>query len=584
MRVAGLVRAESTMDAKDLFDQGKRWLKKMVDHNDKKQETAPEKTGSRLSLGDELVRQGILGGDDVNENLARQFGLPTMSEVPEIQLTREFYKKVSYSFVKRHNILPYDQEGDAILTAISDPLNLDPLEELRLMLGVSVKPVYCPREAISTAINDCYNKEQGAASQLLAEIGEQSEDGEAEGDVEVYDLLDDTRVHSPIVRLLNLILSEAIQQGASDIHFEPLDDSLRVRYRIDGVLHARHTPAAEYQSQLLTRVKVMAKMDIAERRLPQDGRIKLRMGRREIDFRVSTVPIVNGERIVLRILDKGNITLGLNQLGMLPETLAEFRRLIHLPEGIILVTGPTGSGKTTTLYSAVSDLYSEETNIMTIEDPVEYNLKGIAQIGVRPKINLSFAAGLRHILRQDPDVVMVGEIRDLETAEIAVQASLTGHLVLSTLHTNDAPSAITRLVDMGIEPYLLSSSVIGVLAQRLVRKICPSCQETYTPTDEELASIGLKRHDIPGGMLSRGKGCGECYQSGYQGRHGVYELVTINGPLQQQIVKSPDAVQMRKAAMAEGMQSLRTHGAHLVARGVTTESEVLRVIRGVEEE
>ncbi len=582
MRAA--VYAESTMDAKDLLDQGKRWLKKIVDHNDKKQETATEKTGSGLSLGDELVRQGILGGDDVNENLARQFGLPTMSEVPEIQLTREFYKKVSYSFVKRHNILPYDQEGDAILTAISDPLNLDPLEELRLMLGVSVKPVYCPREAISTAINDCYNKEQGAASQLLAEIGEQSEDGEADGDVEVYDLLDDTRVHSPIVRLLNLILSEAIQQGASDIHFEPLDDSLRVRYRIDGVLHARHTPAVEYQSQLLTRVKVMAKMDIAERRLPQDGRIKLRMGRREIDFRVSTVPIVNGERIVLRILDKGNITLGLNQLGMLPETLAEFRRLIHLPEGIILVTGPTGSGKTTTLYSAVSDLYSEETNIMTIEDPVEYNLKGIAQIGVRPKINLSFAAGLRHILRQDPDVVMVGEIRDLETAEIAVQASLTGHLVLSTLHTNDAPSAITRLVDMGIEPYLLSSSVIGVLAQRLVRKICPSCQETYQPTDEELASIGLKRHDIPGGMLSRGKGCGECYQSGYQGRHGVYELVTITGPLQQQIVKSPDAVQMRKAAMAEGMQSLRTHGAHLVARGVTTESEVLRVIRGVEEE
>ncbi|NGX57622.1 MAG: Type II secretion system protein E [Chlamydiae bacterium] len=572
------------MDAKDLFEEGKRWLKKMTNKPEKKEEE-PVPPSSGLSLGDELVRQGVLGGDDVNENLAKQFGMTVLKEAPEINLTRDFYQKVPYAFVKRHNVLPFDKEGEEILVAVADPLNLDPLEELRLLLGADVKAHYCPRDFIMTAINDCYNKEHGAASQLLADLDEQSKEIEMDSsDVEVYDLLDDARAHSPIVKLLNLILSEAIQQGASDIHFEPLEDGLRVRYRIDGVLHARHTPASEYQSQLLTRIKVMAKMDIAERRLPQDGRIKLRMGRREIDFRVSTIPIVDGERIVMRILIKGNITLGLEQLGMLSETLEEFKRLIHLPEGILLVTGPTGSGKTTTLYSGVNDLYSDEINIMTIEDPVEYNLKGIAQIGVRPKINLTFAAGLRHILRQDPDVVMVGEIRDLETAEIAIQASLTGHLVLSTLHTNDAPSAITRLVDMGIEPYLLSSSVVGVLAQRLVRTICLSCKEAYSPTDDELKGLGLKRSMIPKGKLYRGTGCQNCYQSGYQGRHGVYELLTINSAIQQQIVKSPDAVQMRKAGLEHGMLPLRNHGAQLVLQGITTESEVLRVIRGVDEE
>ncbi len=470
------------MDVREWYEEGRKWLEKLAKKPSGKgtpKKEPEENAHGGLSIGDELVRQGVLGGDDVSENLAKQFGMPIIKDAAMINLPRELYKKVPYSFVKKHNVIPIDKDNGEVVVAVSDPLNLEPLEELQMILETPVRAVYSPKDLILSAINDCYNTEHGAASQLLADLGEQEGEAEGETDIESYDLLDDTYEHSPIVKLLNLILTEAIQQNASDIHFEPLEDTLRVRYRIDGVLHTRHTPASEYQSQLLTRIKVMAKLDIAERRLPQDGRIKLRMGRRDIDFRVSTVPIVNGERIVLRILDKGNITLGLNQLGMLDSTLKEFRRLIHLPEGIILVTGPTGSGKTTSLYSAVSDLYSEETNIMTIEDPVEYNLKGIAQIGVRPKINLTFAAGLRHILRQDPDVVMVGEIRDLETAEIAIQASLTGHLVLSTLHTNDAPSAMTRLVDMGIEPYLLSSSVVGVMAQRLVRKICPRCKESY---------------------------------------------------------------------------------------------------------
>ena len=356
-----------------------------------------------------------------------------------------------------------------------------------------------------------------------------------------------------------------------------------MRYRIDGVLQNRHSPAQEFQLQLMTRIKVMAKLDIAEHRLPQDGRIKLKMGRREIDFRVSTVPVSGGERIVLRILDKGNVIVGLDKMGMLPKVFEEFKRLIAMPEGIILVTGPTGSGKTTTLYSAICEMYNEETNIMTIEDPVEYNLKGIAQIGVQPKIKLTFATGLRHILRQDPDIIMIGEIRDTETAEIAIQASLTGHLVLSTLHTNDAPSAITRLVDMGVEPYLLSSTVVGILAQRLVRRICPDCKKSYIPTDRELQNLGLDRSLLPKGTLFHGAGCASCFGSGYKGRHGIYELMVVNNEIKKQIVKSPDSIELRRLALETGMTSILAHGSQLVCNGITTVSEVLRVSRGVED-
>jgi general secretion pathway protein E len=395
--------------------------------------------------------------------------------------------------------------------------------------------------------------------------------------------MDDSPHQAPIIKLLNLILIEAIHQGASDIHFEPFEETLRVRYRIDGVLQSRHAPAQEFQAQLMTRIKVMSKMDIAEHRLPQDGRIKLKMGRREIDFRVSTVPVAGGERIVLRILDKGNVILGLDKIGMLPNVYEEFHNLIELPEGIVLVTGPTGSGKTTTLYSAICELYNDETNIMTIEDPVEYNLKGIAQIGVQPKIKLDFATGLRHILRQDPDIIMIGEIRDVETAEIAIQAALTGHLVLSTLHTNDAPSAVTRLVDMGIEPYLLSSSLVGIAAQRLVRRICPECKQPYEPTDRELESMGAERSSLSQGALYHGVGCPVCFGSGYKGRHGIYELLTVDNAIKKQIVKSPDTVELRRIGIESGMSSLLDHGRDLALKGITTVAEVLRVTKGAEE-
>lgn len=557
----------------------------MEDNSHKKIPPKNSKESSKKipgTLSDAVARQGMLSGDSVNESLAAQFGMPIFTDLSTIRMPKDFYKKVPYSFVKKHLVIPIKEENGAIVTAVADPLHLEPLEELRLMLDMRIKPVYSPREAILMAIHECYEREHGAASQLMADLSDNSAQSR-DGEIEVYDLLDDSSAQAPIIKLLNLILTEAIQQGASDIHFEPLENNLRVRYRIDGVLQNRHTPAQEFQAHLLTRVKVMAKLDIAEHRLPQDGRIKLRMGRREIDFRVSTVPVSGGERIVLRILDKGNVILGLDKIGMLQKTYEEFHRLIALPEGVVLVTGPTGSGKTTTLYSAICDIYNDETNIMTIEDPVEYNLKGIAQIGVHHKIKLNFATGLRHILRQDPDIIMIGEIRDLETAEIAIQASLTGHLVLSTLHTNDAPSAVTRLVDMGIEPYLLSSSVVGVLAQRLVRRICSDCKQPYKPTDRELLNLGLERDNLPHGHFFHGAGCNSCFNSGYKGRNGLYELMTVNNEIRKQIVKSPDAVELRQIALNMGMVSLLEHGAQLVKEGETTVAEVLRVTRGIEE-
>lgn len=527
--------------------------------------------------------QGVLTGDEVNKTLALQFGMEIVEDLSSYRLPKEYYKKIPYAFAKKNLIIPIKVEEGILVVSVADPLNLEPLEDLRLMLDCEVKAVYSSKDTLMSAINECYNQEHGAASQLIADLSSKNEDENNSDEVEIYDLLDDNHYQAPIIKLLNLILTEAIQQGASDIHFEPHETGLKVRYRIDGVLQCRHTPSPEFQTQLLTRIKVMSKLDIAEHRLPQDGRIKLRMGRREIDFRVSTVPITNGERIVLRILDKGNVILGLDRIGMIPSVFEEFKKLISMPEGVVLVTGPTGSGKTTTLYSAICELYNEETNIMTIEDPVEYNLKGIAQIGVHKKINLDFATGLRHILRQDPDIIMIGEIRDTETAEIAIQASLTGHLVLSTLHTNDAPSAITRLVDMGVQPYLLSSSVCGVLAQRLVRRICPECKTAYEPDEKELLSIGLKKESLKDGKIYKGQGCSSCFGSGYKGRHGIYELMSVNNELKKQIVKSPDAIELRRIALNSGMISLLQHGSLLVLQGITTVAEVLRVTKSLEE-
>lgn len=509
------------------------------------------------------------------------FGLEYIEELFSFSFVKNRQQKIPYEFAKKHYVLPLEEREDVLIVAIIDPLAFEALEEIRLMTGKKIQEVLTKKDLIEAAIEQCYHQSQEATTKLFDSLKQDNPNEEKINDEEGYDLLAQKNTASPAVQMLNAILLEAIQQGASDIHFEPLETSLSVRYRIDGVLQKRHFPPKEYQSQLLTRIKVMARLDIAEQRLPQDGRIKLRIGGRQIDFRVSTLPVINGERIVLRILDKSNVIVGLNKLGMRKEVLEKFKKFIHISEGIVLVTGPTGSGKTTTLYSALSEINSSDINIMTIEDPVEYKLQGMAQIGVNPKIHLSFATGLRHILRQDPDVIMIGEIRDRETAEIAIQAALTGHLVLSTLHTNDAPSALTRLVDMGIEPYLLSSSIIGVVAQRLVRKICLNCRTSYTPTFAELQDL-----DLPSitPELFFGKGCNDCFATGYKGRVGIYELMSLTGAIKRQLIQSADSSALQSVALQEKMQSLRKDGGYLVSLGITTTTEVLRVTRSSCEE
>lgn len=510
---------------------------------------------------------------DENKILAEKFGLKTVEEISPFPYVRDQIAIIPYAFAKQKKLLPLDQDEKMITVAVADPLDIDAVEELRLLLKKPINPIYCPHALIESAIEKCYHQKEDETKRLFSDLNgdKKAEDVES---MDGYDLLARADLN-PVIQMVNAILLEAIQQGASDVHFEPAEGELSIRYRIDGCLQKRHTPPRDYQIQILTRIKVMAKMDIAEHRLPQDGRIKLRHGGREIDFRVSTLPIAHGERIVLRILDKGNVLLGLDHIGMGAKMLKSFRKLIQMPEGIVLVTGPTGSGKTTTLYSAVGEINDSETNIITVEDPVEYKLAGISQMSVNPKIELTFAKGLRHILRQDPDVIMIGEIRDKETAEIAIQASLTGHLVFSTLHTNDAPSALTRLADMGIEPYLLASSILGVLAQRLVRQICPHCKTEYTPAKKEMEDLQIEGD----GPFYKGKGCIHCFQTGYKGRHAIYELMPIGGKIKTQVLKSQDGGELRKVAIAEGMHSLFEQGVDLILKGITTSAELLRVTR-----
>jgi general secretion pathway protein E len=505
-------------------------------------------------------------------------GLPQCGEITSYPLIRDRIQIIPYSFAKQKGLIPLEEMEKGVAVALSDPLNIEGLKELQLYLKKPVFPVYCDRGVLESAIEACYQQKEGEAKRIFSAMGKDSKETGREESLEDYDLLEQMD-ENPIIRMVNALFLEAIQQGASDIHLEPGEGGFHIRYRIDGVLLERVAPVKEARNAVITRIKVMAKMDIAEQRLPQDGRIKLFHGGREIDFRVSTIPTVFGERVVLRILDRGNVLVGMEKIGMSEKLLKDFRRMIHSPEGIILVTGPTGSGKTTTLYSAVSEINNGELNILTIEDPVEYKLPGISQMNVNAKIDLTFARGLRHMLRQDPDVIMIGEIRDKETAEIAIQASLTGHLVFSTLHTNDAPSALTRLVEMGIEPYLLASSLLGVLAQRLVRCICPNCRTAYHPHPDELAELGLKKEQLPEGKLFRGEGCPGCFGSGYRGRCGIYELMPMQAKIKAQVMKSVDAQELRSLAREGKMVPLFEEGCQLVLRGLTTSSELFRVTR-----
>lgn len=511
----------------------------------------------------------------MDKALAEKLEIETIEDLSGFPLVRDRTSRVPYSFAKMRLLLPVEETQDQVKVAAFNPLDLEGLEEMRFLLKKRIYAFYCPQKQIEETIEKCYQQKEEETKQFFSTLQKEKpavEEGEG------YDLLEQ-KDPNPVVRMVNTFLLEAISQGASDIHFEPVAEGFLVRYRIDGVLQKRHAPPKEYQAQILARLKVLAQLDIAESRLPQDGRIKLRHGGREIDFRVSTLPVVHGERMVLRILDKGNVLLGLDRIGMEPPLLKAFQKLIRMPEGIILVTGPTGSGKTTTLYSAIAEINTSEENIMTIEDPVEYKLSGISQMNVNRRIELDFAKGLRHILRQDPDVLLVGEIRDRETAEIAIQASLTGHLVFSTLHTNDAPSAVTRLVDMGIEPYLLASSILGVLAQRLIRTLCPLCKERYTPSLEEQKELGIEAKE-----LFRPQGCESCFKTGYKGRAAIHELMLFTPALKQRLLKTQDALQLRQAALEQKMRTLFAHGVSLMLQGTTSSAEVLRVTQlGYEE-
>jgi general secretion pathway protein E len=486
--------------------------------------------------------------------------------------------KVPLAFARRHCLVPIRMQDGAALVATSRPLNVQPLDDVSLLLKVPVEPVLSSEREILSVLNRLYETGGQTAAQVIEELDAQALGHLVHGLQEPRDLLEHDS-EAPIIQLVNLILSQAVYDRASDIHIEPFERSLVVRYRVDGVLHEVLSPPKALQARILSRLKVMADLNIAETRLPQDGRISVRVRDHDIDIRVSVVPTTFGERMVLRLLDKSAAVFALEDIGFPPPLLPVYNRLIRQAHGIILVTGPTGSGKSTTLYATLQRIKTPELNIITVEDPVEYQLQGVGQIQVNPKIDLTFANGLRSILRQDPDVIMVGEIRDRETAEIAIQASLTGHLVFSTLHTNDAASAVTRLIDMGIEPFLIASSMLAMLAQRLVRLICPACRASTVPAQEIVRDLS-RTAEIwirDGGQFAQGAGCEVCNGTGYRGRTGIYELLPLDDTIRELIMQRANANTIKAAAVKAGMRTLLQNGSQKVLEGLTTAEEVLRV-------
>lgn len=528
------------------------------------------------SIGEVLLQRGAITEADLLKALGIQFGLPLWPTISTEDMDISFAQHIPIQFLKKYKMVPVSIPDGANI-AVNDPMAFQPLDDLRLIMGWDgVKTVLASHSAILSAINFAYDMSRDSAEQVIQDMREEDRDLIMSAVEETGDLLDDTS-DAPIIKLVNLILSQAVKARASDIHIEPYQNRIKIRYRVDGILYDMLSPPKHIQSTLTSRIKIMAKLDIAEKRLPQDGRIEIRIGNRDVDIRVSTIPIAFGERVVLRLLDKTNVLLKLSDLGMSEQGLKVFNQLIKSAHGIILVTGPTGSGKTTTLYAALSIINNSGINIITIEDPIEYQIEGIGQIQVNPKIDLTFANGLRSIVRQDPDVILVGEIRDLETAEIAIQAALTGHLVFSTLHTNDSASAITRLIDMGIEPFLVTSSVIGILAQRLMRNICNECKNVYTPDEESLQNIGITPEMYGGKKMYRGKGCQDCLNTGYRGRTGIFELMILNDSIKNLILKTSDSSSIKHKAVEHEMITLRQDGALKVLNGITTIEEVLRI-------
>jgi len=530
-----------------------------------------QKAGEKIKerIGEVLIEMGAVTRQDVLAALALQLKLPFIFR-EEMPSTLPIVKNLSPKYLRQYTICPVALEANTVTIATADPTNPLVIDELRQQLRMQVKLCVAPPTAILEAIERTY----GASTALQKIVEGMGQGEEQEGEEDVTQLRD-MAFEAPVVRLVNLLIEEAVTSEASDIHIEPSEDNLRVRYRIDGILYDLEAPPRRLQAAVTSRIKLMAELNIAERRLPQDGRIRMTLGGRRVDIRVSSIPTIHGESIVMRLLDRSSVFMPFDKLGFGPVTAGRFDKLINQPNKILLVTGPTGSGKTTTLYAALDKINAPEKKIITIEDPVEYQLKGINQIAVRPKIGLTFAGGLRHIVRQDPDVIMVGEIRDLETAEISVHAALTGHLVFSTLHTNDAPGAITRLQDMGVEPYLIASVLSGVLAQRLVRRICQACRVPDAPDPGDLLAIGVS--DPRGAELYRGQGCEACRKTGYKGRVGVYELFIITEDIRSLILRKASTGEIRRLAVEQGMTSLREDAWAKAQAGQTTVEEILRV-------
>jgi type IV pilus assembly protein PilB len=526
-----------------------------------------------------LARDGAVSKLDMLKALAGQFGMDMIS-LTGLDIPREVLDMVPGDVAQRYKVVPVFKNDNVLTVALGDPLDVDTLDGLRYVLKSNVEGVVAPPEEIEKALANYYGRATGAVESMLTEITEGTlalPDGVQQqlvGDENV------TESDAPIIKLVSLIIMEAFRSRASDIHLEPMPKKFRVRYRIDGVLHEVDSPPKRLQSAIISRVKIMANMSIAEKRVPQDGRIQINVMGRDLDLRVSSIPTNHGESIVMRILDKAGIALGLPQLGFFADDQQVFERLITLSDGIILVTGPTGSGKTTTLYACLNTINKPDRKIITVEDPVEYQMSGINQVQVRTDIGMTFSAALRAILRQAPNIIMIGEIRDFETAEIAVNASLTGHLVFSTLHTNDAPSAVTRLIDIGVKPFLVASSVRAIMAQRLVRKICDKCKEPHAPAEAELRLLGPAAKQLGEVQLFHGKGCPDCAFTGYRGRLGIYEIFQIDDQVRNLIFEQVSSSELRIKARELGMRTLREDGLRKVVAGITTLEEVLRVTMG----
>jgi type IV pilus assembly protein PilB len=536
---------------------------------------AEQKQAGGGFLGSFLVKTGALTEQQVAEILSEQFGCQVI-ELPNIEIDASVLQLIPQTLATKHALIPVEQHDSTLTVAMVDPSNLVAMNDIKFVTGLDIRVVVTTETALKASQERYY---EGAVQydQIIGDLDDaEIAVVEKEEQVALVDLEKQTE-DAPVVKLVNAILTDAIKKGASDIHLEPYEKSFRVRFRIDGVLYEIMKPPMKLKAAITSRIKIMANLDIAERRLPQDGRIKLKLGGlKEMDFRVNVLPTLFGEKVVMRLLDKSNLQLDMTKLGFEEQQLKEFKDAIHKPHGMVLVTGPTGSGKTTTLYSALAELNTIGTNISTAEDPVEFNLAGINQAQMHEDIGYNFAAALRAFLRQDPDIIMVGEIRDLETAEIAVKASLTGHLVLSTLHTNDAPSTINRLLNMGVEPFLVASSVNCIVAQRLARKICTECAAEVHVDPEIIKNIGLSDEQLRGLTLRQGKGCLRCSGTGYKGRIALYEVLTMNDPLREKILRGASATEIKREAIAQGMMTLRASALMRLRQGVTTVEEVLR--------